>query len=71
LERKLADSHNHKLGAASYYAAAGEVDAMFEALDEAYRLRDVFLIYIRTLPFFEPYRTAPRFQSLLAKMNLA
>ena len=71
LARKLADSHNHTLGAASYYAAAGEKDAMFEALDGAFRQRDVFLVYIQSLPFFDPYRADPRFQSLLAKMNLA
>ena len=71
LARKLADSHNHTLGAASYYAAAGEKDAMFEALDGAFQQRDVFLVYIQSLPFFDPYRADPRFQSLLAKMNLA
>jgi len=70
LARKLADSHNHTLGAASYYAAAGEKDAMFEALDGAFQQRDVFLVYIQSLPFFDPYRADPRFQSLLAKMNL-
>jgi serine/threonine-protein kinase len=71
LARKLADSHNHTLGAASYYAAAGEKDAMFEALDGAFQERDVFLVYIQSLPFFDPYGADPRFKSLLAKMNLA
>jgi tetratricopeptide (TPR) repeat protein len=71
LARKLADSHNHTLGAASYYAAAGEKDAMFESLDGAFQQRDVFLVFIQSLPFFDPYRADPRFKSLLAKMNLA
>jgi tetratricopeptide (TPR) repeat protein len=72
--RKLAGPHSHSLGAAIYHAAAGEVDAMFEALDEAHLQRDVFLVHIQTtqmLPFFDPYRADPRFQALLQRMNLA
>jgi tetratricopeptide (TPR) repeat protein len=69
--RKLTASHGHAFGAALYYAAACEVDAMFEALEGAYRHRDHFLPYIQTLLFFDPYRAAPRFRALLAKMNLA
>ena len=70
--RKLSESHGHTVGAASYYAAAGEVDGMFEALDGAYRQRDLFLLYIiQNLPFFDPYRTDPRFRALLQRMNLA
>jgi serine/threonine-protein kinase len=69
--RKLAESHRGTLGAALYYAAAGEVDAMFEALDGAYQQRDYFLIHIQGLPFFHRYRAEPRFQALLQKMNLA
>jgi len=70
--RKLSESHGHTVGAASYYAAAGEVDGMFEALDGAYRQRDLFLLYIiQNLPFFDRYRTDPRFRALLQRMNLA
>jgi len=70
--RKMADSHPPDFGAASYYAATGEVDAMFEALDGAHRERDVNLILnIQSLPLFDPYRADPRFQALLQRMNLA
>jgi adenylate cyclase len=69
--RKLADSNGHTLGAAFYYAAAGETDAMFEALDVAHRQRDALLFFIQNLPFFDPYRADPRFQALLQRMNLA
>jgi TolB-like protein/Tfp pilus assembly protein PilF/predicted Ser/Thr protein kinase len=71
--RKLAEAHSHTVGAAFYYAAAGKVDAMFEALEGAYRQRSLDLRNIknwRTLPFFDPYRSYPRFQALLARMNL-
>jgi serine/threonine protein kinase/Tfp pilus assembly protein PilF len=69
--RKLADSHGHNVGAALYYAAAGEVDTMFEALDGAHRQRDYYIIQIQSLPFFDRYRADPRYQALLQKMNLA
>jgi tetratricopeptide (TPR) repeat protein len=68
--RKLTESHAGSCGAAAYYAATGEVDAMFGALDNAYRRRDRFLVHIKDEPFIDPYRADPRFQSLLAKMNL-
>jgi serine/threonine-protein kinase len=69
--RKLTDLHRHTYGAAIYYAAVGEADAMFAALEEAQRHRDVFLLHIQEQPFFDPYRADPRFQVLLQKMNLA
>ena len=69
--RKLADPHGHTLGAADYYAATGDVDAMFEALDGAHRQRDVRLLLIQYFPFFDPYRTDPRYHALLQRMNLA
>jgi serine/threonine protein kinase/Tfp pilus assembly protein PilF len=69
--QKLDDSHGHNVGAAMYYAAAGEVDAMFEALEGARRGHDYYIIQIQYLPFFDGYRADPRYQALLQKMNLA
>jgi TolB-like protein/Tfp pilus assembly protein PilF len=71
LARKLSDLHDHALGTAIYYAAIGEVNAMFEALDVAHRQRDRFLLDIQNLFFFDPYRADARFQALLQRMNLA
>jgi serine/threonine protein kinase/Tfp pilus assembly protein PilF len=71
LVRKLAGPHGHSVGAALYYAAAGEADAMFEALEGAYRQRDYYLVQIQNLPFFDRYRSDPRYHALLHKMNLA
>ena len=67
---KLNGAHRETLGAALCHAAAGEVDAIFDSLEGAYRQRDVFLILIQCMPFFDPYRIDPRFQALLTKMNL-
>jgi len=69
--RKLAGSQGHTLGASRYYAITGEVDAMFDALDGAYRQRDVFLLVLQHERFFDPYRADPRFRALLQRMDLA
>jgi adenylate cyclase len=68
---KLADSQGQTIGAAFYYAAAGEAGAMFQALDVAYRRHDALLFFVQNLPFFDPYRADPRFHTLLQRMNLA
>ena len=68
--RKLAEMPRPAYPVAILHAAAGEKDAMFTALDEAYRERDVFLLHVQAQPFFEPYRADPRFQTLLKNMNL-
>jgi len=64
-------SHGDSYGAAVYFAAAGEVDAMFEALDGAYQQRDWYLAYVRSEALFDPYRTDQRYQALVQRMNLA
>jgi tetratricopeptide (TPR) repeat protein len=68
--RKLASSYGHTYGPAIYYAACGKGDSMFEALEGAYRHRDVDLPFIQGQAFFDPWRADPRFQSLLKRMNL-
>ncbi len=72
LAEKLAGSDSRALGAAMYYAATGEADTMFEALDAAYRLRDSALTgFLYSGPFFDPYRADPRWQALPRRMPLA
>jgi eukaryotic-like serine/threonine-protein kinase len=70
LARDLAGPMSGSVGAAFYYAVIGDGNAMFESLEGAYNQRDVFLLFIRTLPSFDPYRADPRFQALLTRMNL-
>jgi hypothetical protein len=69
--RKLASAHGDTHSAAIYYAAARDVDAMFEALDGSYQRREPRLNRIPYEPFFDPYHADPRFQALLQRMNLA
>ncbi len=53
-----------------YYAALGEPEKMFEYLDAAFALRDPYLTRMDAEPYFEPYRSDPRYRELLRKMNL-
>jgi serine/threonine protein kinase/Tfp pilus assembly protein PilF len=68
--RKLI-SHGPSDGAAVYYAAAGEVDAMFEALDGVFRQHSVNLPWTLNDRFFDAYHADPRWQALRKRMNLA
>lgn len=73
LARKLAGSDGRTawFSAEYYYAATGQVDAMFEELNTACRQHSPGLPSFHNEPVFDPYRLDPRFQALLAKMNLA
>ena len=71
LALQFARSDGLLFGDAIYYAAAGEADKMFEALDAAYRRRDLYLPSLPWLPSFDPYRADPRFRNLLERMSLA
>jgi Flp pilus assembly protein TadD len=51
--------------AALVYAGLGEREAMFDALEKAYGVRDVHLIYLPVGAQWDPYRTDPRFVDLL------
>jgi len=53
--------------AALVYAGLGEREAMFDALEKAYAVRDVHLIYLPVAMQWDPYRADPRFVSLLAR----
>jgi serine/threonine-protein kinase len=68
---KLSDAHGQTYSASAYYAAVGDVDAMFGALDGAYQQRQPTLLFLPNQPLFDPYRADPRFQALLQRMNLA
>jgi TolB-like protein len=49
----------------------GDLDDGFRRMEEAFDVRDPLIIPIRSYPFLIPLRGDPRYQSLLAKMNLA
>lgn len=50
--------------------ALGDVDEAFQWMEKAVELRAVDLIWTRVLPVYEPYRSDPRFGTLLAAIGL-
>jgi len=55
---------------ARVYASRGQLDQAFSWLDQARRVRDYQLLWIRVDPIFAQVRSDPRFSVLLRKMNL-
>ncbi|MEE9162213.1 MAG: tetratricopeptide repeat protein, partial [Candidatus Neomarinimicrobiota bacterium] len=55
---------------AAIHMGLGERDAVFKWLDKAYKERHHYLIFSKVEPMMDGLRSDPRFQALLAKMNL-
>jgi eukaryotic-like serine/threonine-protein kinase len=53
-----------------YYAAVDQADRMFEFLEAALAESDPYLTRIDAEPYFEPYRSDPRYRDLMGRMNL-
>lgn len=50
-------------------AGLGEKDEAIKWLEQSYRLRGRFMIYLKSVHEFDPLRDDPRFQALLRRMN--
>ena len=55
---------------ALYLAILGEYELALDNLEKAFEAGDPFATYINLEPAYEPLRDNPRFQALLARMNL-
>jgi hypothetical protein len=60
---------------ASYYygrvlAQLGDADSAFEALDDAWKIRDAGLAALKTDPYLDPLRSDSRYSALLRKVDL-
>jgi tetratricopeptide (TPR) repeat protein len=53
------------------YAGLGERDRAFEWLEKAFEERDPMLFWLRSVPYFEPLRTDPRFEEMVCRIGLA
>jgi len=53
-----------------YHAALGQADRMFESLQAALAERDPYLTRMAAEPYFESFRSDPRYSDLLNRMNL-
>jgi tetratricopeptide (TPR) repeat protein len=52
------------------YLALGDRDTSIRWLERGFTERDPWMIWLRVHPEWDPFRSDPRFQALLAKMNL-
>ena len=52
------------------YAALGEKDQAFKALDSAYEERSIFMTWLQTDPALDSLRSDPRFPELVRKVGL-
>ncbi len=55
---------------ARMYLSLGDKARGFEWLEKAYQQRDMWVIHIKADPFYDPFRSEPRYIALLKKMNL-
>lgn len=55
---------------AGLYAVLGDYDVSFEYLEKALNGKFRTMLWIKTLPDFDPMRTDPRYADLLKRMNL-
>jgi len=53
------------------YAAIGDKDGAFAALEKAYKHHDWFLQRIKVDPFMDPLRDDPRYDELVKRLNLS
>jgi serine/threonine protein kinase/TolB-like protein/Flp pilus assembly protein TadD len=53
------------------HLALGEKQAALDWLEKAYQARDVWLLFFKVEPEFDPLRSEPRFQELLRRLKLA
>jgi serine/threonine protein kinase len=70
LAKRKSEQHVSPACFSIYEAAIGRPDKMFEFLNAAWSERDPYLTRIEAEPYFDPYRSDPRFVALLGKMNL-
>ena len=55
---------------AAIYAGLGQKDEAFRWLEEAFRLRSRYLVWLKVAPEYEKLRSDPRYQELTARIGL-
>ena len=56
---------------AAIHAGLGQKDAAFRWLEEAFRLRSRYLVWLKVAPEYEQLRSDPRYQELIARIGLS
>lgn len=77
-QRTIAQLENHvrQYGVGRYeialvYAGLGDKGNAFQWLDQAYRVHDVGLLYLKVAPCLDPLRSDSRFDDLMRRVGLA
>jgi hypothetical protein len=70
LRAQTASVDVNPLGFALWYTLMGATDSAIARLEDAYRIRQVSMVYTLRDPVFEPLRSDPRYQDLLRRMRL-
>jgi len=71
LEQLRAHGHAPPVAFAVVHAGLGEIDAAFEWLETAYRLRDGYLFWLPGAPGFDPLHSDARFADLVRRAGVA
>ena len=56
---------------AAIYAGLGQKDEAFRWLEEAFRLRSRYLIWLKVAPEYEQLRSDPRYQEFIDRIGLS
>ncbi|MBI4908434.1 MAG: hypothetical protein HY820_32715, partial [Acidobacteria bacterium] len=70
LDQAAAGRHVPAICRAWIHMGLGNNDAAFDWLQKAYSEHDAQLLWMRVTPFYDPLRGEPRFQKLIARLNL-
>ena len=56
---------------AAIHAGLGQKDEAFRRLEEAFRLRSRYLVWLKVAPEYQQLRSDPRYQQLIARIGLS
>jgi hypothetical protein len=70
LSSGAAESSVNPEGAAWMYGVVGEYDQAFDLLEQAYRRRNFYLVFLNADPAFDSLRSDPRFAELVHRVGI-
>ncbi len=70
IDELRAQGHASPIAFAVIYAGLGDIDAAFDWLETAYRLRDGYLFWLPGAPGLDPLRSDPRFAPLVHRIGV-
>ena len=71
LEQLRAQGHAPPIAFAVFHAGLGDIDAAFDWLETAYRIRDGYLFWLAGTPGLDPLHSDARFANLVRRVGVA